>query len=109
MKNWILRCVFAASIAAVGWVAFGQAGSSRPVVPDPQQDVTLPNGKSQRAEILKAEREQNIKDAAQLVDMAKDLQQEIEKNESYVLSISALKKTDDIEKLVKRIRGRMRH
>ncbi len=107
MKTWMWRCALALAMAAIGWIAFAQA--ERPPVPDPQQDVTLPNGKSQRAEILKAERQQNIKDAAQLVDLAKDLQQEIEKNESYVLSISALKKTDEIEKLVKRIRGRIRH
>jgi hypothetical protein len=108
MKPWILRCALILSLAAAAWIAFAQA-TERPPIPDPQADVTLPNGKSQRAEILKAEREQNLKDAAQLVEMAKDLQQEIEKNESYVLSLSALKKTDEIEKLAKRIRGRMRH
>ena len=108
MKSWMLRFAFALSMAAVTWMAFAQA-NERPPVPDPQRDVTLPNGKSQRAEILKAERAQNMKDAAQLVEIAKDLQQEIEKNESYVLSLSALKKTDEIEKLAKRIRSRMRH
>jgi hypothetical protein len=107
MKAWLWRCAFLLSLAALAWMAFGQSPGRPPE--DPQSDIHLPNGKSQREEILKAEREKNIKDAAQLVDMAKDLQQEIEKNESYVLSLSALKKTDDIEKLVKRIRGRMRH
>lgn len=108
MKPCILRCAVVLSMAAVTWMAFAQA-TERPPAADPQADVTLPNGKSQRAEILKSEREQNIKDAAQLVEMAKDLQQEIEKNESYVLSLSALKKTDEIEKLAKRIRARLRH
>ena len=37
------------------------------------------------------------------------LEQEIEKNDRFVLSISTLKKTDDIEKLIKKIRSRMRH
>ena len=108
MKSWILRCALVLPLAAAAWMAFAQA-TERPPAVGPQGDVTLPNGKSQRAEILKAERQQNIKDAAQLVDLAKDLQQEIEKNESYVLSLSALKKTDEIEKLAKRIRSRMRH
>src|SRR5689334_19693790 len=106
MKAWVSRCVLAL-LLAIAWMAFGQ-GRGRPA-DDPQTDVQLPNGKSQRAEILKAEREQNIKDAAQLVDLTKELQQEIEKNESYVLSLGTLKKTDEIEKLVKRIRGRLRH
>jgi hypothetical protein len=85
------------------------AGASRPQAPDPGQDIQLPSGKSQRDEILKAEREQNIKDAAQLVDLAQQLQVELEKNDRFVFSIATMKKTDDIEKLAKKIRSRMRH
>ncbi len=106
MKAWLYRGALVV-VLAVGWIAFGQ-GRGQPR-DDAQSDGVLPNGKSQRAEILKAERLQNIKDAAQLADLAKELQQDIEKNESYVLSLGTLKKTDEIEKLVKRIRGRMRH
>jgi hypothetical protein len=105
MRVQILRCALALSLTAAAWLAFGQAGGS----PHQPGDVQLPNGKSQRAEILKAEREQNIKEAAQIAELAKDLQQELEKNESYVLSMASLKKTDEIEKLAKRIRGRLRH
>jgi hypothetical protein len=106
MRFSVRRCALAA-LLAMAWLAFGQ-GRGHPAE-DPQSDVHLPNGKSQRAEILKAEREQNIKDAAQLVDLSKELQLEIEKNEAYVLSLGTIKKTDEIEKLVKRIRGRLRH
>ena len=105
MRVPILRCALALLLTAAAWLAFGQARGQV----SPPGDVQLPNGKSQRAEILKAEREQNIKEAAQIVELAKDLQQELEKNESYVLSMSSLKKTDEIEKLAKRIRGRLRH
>ena len=72
-------------------------------------DVKLPNGKSQRDEILKAEREENLKDAARLVEMSQDLKADLEKNDTFVLSMGTIKKTDDIEKLVKKIRSRMRH
>lgn len=75
---------------------------------DTQEDVRLPNGKSQKDEILKAEYEQNIKDAAQLTDLAQQLQQDLEKNGYSVVSMSTLKKTDDIEKLLKKIRSRLR-
>ena len=105
MRVQILRYALALSLTAATWLAFGQGGNPPPV----PGDVQLPSGKSQRAEILKAEREQNIKDTAQIVDLAKDLQQELEKNESYVLSMTSLKKTDEIEKLAKRIRSRLRH
>jgi hypothetical protein len=91
------------------WIASAQRGPGAPTPADPQQDVQLPSGKSQRDEILKAERDQNIKDAAQLVDLAQQLQVELEKNDRFVLSIATLKKTDDIEKLARKIRARMRH
>jgi hypothetical protein len=105
MRTPILRCVAALCVTAAAWLAYAQTGGGQAVPPD----VQLPNGKSQRAEILKQEREQNIKDAAQMVELAKDLQQELEKNEAYVVSMASLKKTDEIEKLAKRIRNRLRH
>jgi hypothetical protein len=110
MNVWIRRCTLVAAVAAAAWMASAQrgAGAARPSE-DPQQDVQLPSGKSQRDEILKAEREQNIKDAAQLVELAQQLQLELEKNDRFVFSIATLKKTDDIEKLARKIRSRMRH
>src|SRR5215831_3976581 len=107
MRVSTARCSAALALTAAAWLAFAQVGGGPP--PGPGGDLQLPNGKSQRAEILKAEREQNIKDSAQIAELAKDLQQELEKNESYVLSMSSLKKTDEIEKLAKRIRNRLRH
>jgi len=82
-----------------------------PVAPpaNSSADVRLPNGKSQRDEILKAEHAENLKDAAKLVDMAQDLRESLEKDDRYVLSLATLKKTEDIEKLVKKIRTRLRH
>lgn len=87
------------------------ATADAPQSPSRSQDdgSRLPNGKLQRDEILKAEHQQNLKDAAQLVELSEQLKEDLEKNESYVLSMSTLKKTDDIEKLVKKIRSRMRH
>lgn len=76
---------------------------------DSQDDVKLPDGTSQRDKILEAERDRNLKDASDLVDLAQQLQQDIEKNGAFVFSLTTMKKMDDIEKLVKKIRGRMRH
>ncbi|MGA1997424.1 MAG: hypothetical protein ABSH45_16745 [Bryobacteraceae bacterium] len=76
-----------------------------PVAPDKDK---LPNGKSQREEVLKAEYQQNLKDADRLVDLSRELKRDLEKNDRYVLSLDDLKKTDDIEKLAKKIRSRMR-
>ena len=89
-----------------------QRGGGTPGTPDAtaeDQDNKLPSGKSQRDEILKQEREQNIKDAAVLAELAQELKEDLEKNDRFVFSLSTLKKTDDIEKLAKKIRARMRH
>ena len=81
-----------------------------PVAPSTNPpDVRLPNGKMQRDEILKAEHQDNLKDAARLADLAQDLKESLERDDRYVLSLSTLKKTDEIEKLVKKIRSRLRH
>ncbi len=110
MKPWLRRCALVLSFAAVSSFAVAQGGETRSQFPNEDETgVRLPNGKVQRDEILKAEHEQNLKDAAQLADLAEQLKQELEKNDRYILSVSSLKKTDEIEKLVKRIRSRLRH
>ena len=74
-----------------------------------QEDPKLPNGKSQRDEILKAEHDDNIRDAARLIDLAGALKADLEKTDRNVLSMDTIKKTDDIQKLVKKIHDRLRH
>ena len=112
MKIWIRRCVPAivllACVTCVTFVAWSQRGGGRRG-PDEQEDVTLPSGKSQRDEILKAEHQQNLKDAAELAELADQLKIDLEKNDRFVVSMQTIKKTDDIEKLAKRIRARLRH
>jgi len=84
------------------------AQRSLPDLGDPPEDVRLPNGKKQQDEILKAEYEKNVKDAQELVSTARAFEEDLEKDDRFVLSVSSLKKLDDIEKLTKRIRGRMK-
>jgi len=72
-------------------------------------EARLPNGKLQRDEILKADYEQNLKDARELIDLSASFELDLEKSDRFVLSLNLLRKLDDMEKLTKRIRGRMRH
>src|ERR1035441_10178727 len=113
MTLWIRRgVVVLVLLAGVSVYALQQQGSGRGGRrggADDEEDVLLPNGKSQKEEILKAEHQQNLKDAAELADLAEQLKMELEKNDRYILSMATLKKTDDIEKLAKRIRARLRH
>ncbi len=113
MKLDVWRCAAVLSVAA--FVSFGLAqergvNAGMPAgFPASQDDgPRLPNGKLQRDEILKAEHEQTMKDVSRLIDVAEDLKQELEKNDRFVVSMSSLKKTDEIEKLVKKIRSRLR-
>ena len=108
MKLWLRRSALALSFAAVSCFALSQE-QIPPLAPGSEKDVRLPSGKSQRDEILKAEHEQNLKDAAQLAELAGQLKADLEKNGRFILSLSTLKKTDEIEKLVKKIRSRLRH
>jgi len=82
------------------------SGSTPP--PEDPTDVRLPNGKRQRDEILKADYKQNLKDARQLMELSRSFELDLERSDGFVLSLGLLKKLDDIEKLTKRIRGRMR-
>jgi hypothetical protein len=77
-----------------------------PGVPD---DTHLPNGKLQRDEILKADYDQNLKDARDLIELAKSFELDLEKSDRFVLSLGLLKRLEDMDKITKRIRNRMRH
>jgi len=56
----------------------------------------------------KADREQNIKDAARLAQLAAEVKQELENGGDYTLSVASLKKADEMEKLSKQLHVRMR-
>jgi hypothetical protein len=73
-----------------------------------RKEVRLPNGKLQREEILKDEYAQNIKDAQSMAELAEQLRADLEKGNEGILSVADLRKTDEIERLAKKIRGRMR-
>jgi len=107
MKLRLFPGAFFLFLAAISPVALSQ--ETQIPITQPPEDTKLPNGKSQRDELLKAEREENIRDAAKLVELSESLKTDLEKSDRFVLSMDTLKKTDDIEKLVKKIRGRLRH
>jgi hypothetical protein len=76
--------------------------------PESSDDVRLPNGKLQREEILKADYQKNLEDARALSKLADELKADLEQTDSNVLSVGSLKKTDDIDRLAKRIRDRLK-
>ena len=79
-----------------------------PEPPEAPEDVRLPNGKLQREEILKADYQKTLEDARALSKLADELKADLEKSDYNVLSVGTLKKTDDIDRLAKRIRDRLK-
>ena len=72
------------------------------------EEPKMPSGKSQKEEILKHEHAQSLEDAAELVKLSEELKVELEKNDRHVISVSSIKKSEQIEKLAKRIRSRLK-
>ena len=102
------RCV----ALAVGLSFDGKfAGTRRPAATDSAQSRgrhRLPNGKSQKDAIAKQNHEEALKDAGDLVAAARELQDQLRKAGSYVVPVESVKKTEEIEKLARRIRGRLK-
>ena len=103
MKRLILP-----ALLLIPLILFPQQPPDRLPPPEKPGETRLPNGKLQQEEMLKEEHEKSIKDAAQLIELAEGLKKDLEKDSSHVLSISSLKKTEEIEKIAKRIRSRMK-
>jgi hypothetical protein len=80
----------------------------RSLPPEPPEGVRLPNGKLQREEILKADYQKTLEDVRALSKLADELKVDLEKSDYNVLSVGTLKKTDDINRLAKRIHDRLR-
>lgn len=105
-----MRLVCLLSMAVV--LMLGQAPDDLPPVlqrpPGEVLDRKLPNGKSQRDEIVKADHKKNLEDATQLAKLSGDIKDELEKSDPFVVSVKTVKKLEDIEKLSRDIRGRLK-
>jgi len=73
-----------------------------------ETDVKLPNGKSQKDEIIRVDYEHNLRDAGELARLAEEIKDDLEKGDRYLVSTKTLKKLEDVEKLSKEIRQRLR-
>jgi hypothetical protein len=101
-RRAVLRSGLALAPAALAGLLRGQTASDDPA------ERRLPGGQLQSDAILKADYEQNVKDARELTALAKSIELDFDKNDQNVLSLGLLKKLDDVDKITKRIRGRVR-
>ena len=92
--------------AALLVLAFAEG--QRPPAGDLEPNDAAHLKRKQIEEILKSDREKSIEDAAQMIKLSEEVKAELEKNDKSVLSVMALRKAEEIEKLAKRIRSRLR-
>jgi hypothetical protein len=79
-------------------------------IPDLQQqgaEDRLPNGKSRNEVIVESEHKKALKDAEALVSLSNQLKDDLQKAGTFVVPVGAIKRTDEIEKLARSVRGHM--
>ncbi len=109
------RRMFATALAAA-WSAFAQFPQDvpgQPPVPEPPDrdkpnDAKLPNGKSRADAIAADEHKKAVEEANELVQEAEKLRDDLKSAGKFVVPVAAVRRTEEIEKLAKRIRGRLR-
>jgi hypothetical protein len=100
-RIWLWVCLFIAVLGIT--LAYSQNSTQKG-----RHEVRMPDGRLQRDLILKDDVRRSLEDVDKVIELAQELKDEIEKNQTYVVSVTSIKKTEEIEKLVKRIRGRLR-
>jgi hypothetical protein len=80
-------------------------GRSRQVPGPPEIEPPVPLSKRQKKDLLKDNFEKMKRDADELADLAKSLQDDLNKSNENVLSLRVVDKADKIEKLAKKIKG----
>lgn len=72
------------------------------------KEPRLPGGKSRNLAILKADFERSKKDIAEILRLAKELQEEVEKNEEFVIDLRSVRKAERLERLSRNVKNRMK-
>ena len=98
-----------AVLAVTLGLAAGSAQFGRRTPRDQEKDeIRLPDGKSQKQEIIKADHKKSQADAAELLTLAQEVQSEMAKGPYQVVDMRLIKKVEEIEKLARNIKNRMK-
>lgn len=72
------------------------------------QGPGLKTRQQQRNAILKEDHEKSLKDVAEILTLAKELEEELDKNKEHIIDIRTLRKAERIEDLARNVKNRMR-
>lgn len=67
----------------------------------------MPDGKDRTLMILKSDLEKSSEDMAKVIELAKALQGDIEKNRFHTVDLRSIRKAEEIIKIVRRVKSRM--
>ncbi len=67
----------------------------------------LPDGRSRDLVMLKNDVEKSGADMAKVIELATELQQEIERNQFHTVDLRSVRKAEEIIKLVRRVKSRL--
>jgi hypothetical protein len=84
---------------------FGPSGRRNAASREPLPAI----GPSRSLKLLKQSFEQTQKDTARLYELASELKQEMDNTDEDVLSVTVMKKAEEIEKLAEKIKNRMKN
>lgn len=72
------------------------------------EDERLPDGRLRSEAILKADYQRSIEDLERLIQLAQELKAELQKYDYHVLSIKSVRAAEELERLARRIRNRLK-
>ncbi len=92
-------------LLSLGMATF-PAGPAVAQRPDPEKPLELPANSPSK--LLKHQHEEVKKMSGRLAELATEVEEELEKHGENVLPLSTLKKLEEIEKLARKMRGRLK-
>jgi len=115
-KHFLLRCALAAFVALVLVPAARLAAQDRhptPLNPNPQSNTNEPSLTPQQQQQLEKQanrqRQRDIKkDTDKLLQLATELKESVDKTDENVMSVDVIKKAEQIEKLAKAVKDKMK-
>lgn len=104
MKRLLPLATFIGLLLALQ-LAVGQIPLPSP--PNSETEDRLPDGTSRTMAMVKDDQERSLEDIAKIRKAAADLEEELSKSE-FLVSLTALKRAEEIEGLAKDIQGRLK-
>jgi hypothetical protein len=107
----LTSCIKGHASKAVGAALFAALLCAQPPIPTTRTEdepKRMPDGRLLSEMVRKQDFKDNLEDIEQMKRLLDTVKDELEKSEGHILSIRSLKNLEEIEKLTRRVRGRMK-